>query len=362
MRLRQLLRSVAPGGTRGAAPGAGATVAAPEDPLEEAERLVAEGRLVEAVDHLVQAERLRSDPDVAIRLVDLRYAAARSLEGQAGRPSWPPVYADPFPDVAGRLPEIDAGELTTEVLGGAVAHHGALVLRGLFDAGTVERSVAAIVRAQEVRDAAGPGSTEDAWYRPFPDPGTGGMGLRRMVAEQGGTWLADSPASTAQFLGDLDAAGVVGAVAGHFGERPFFSLQKSTLRRSAPVYRPADWHQDGSFLDEDVRTMNVWVALSPCGGDLPSPGLEVVPKRVPDVLPVGGSFAKHGIAGDLVAEVARDAPPIRPQFAPGDALMFDERFLHRTHLSPEMTDDRFALECWFFAPSHPASSYVSLLV
>jgi hypothetical protein len=363
MRLRQLLSSMAPGAGRSEAPD-GTAVAVPDagQVLEEAEGLVAAGRLADAVDRLVQANRSLDDPAIAVRLVDLRHAAARSLQGGPGRSPWPPTYPDPFPDVEGTLPEIDAGRLTTEVLGGAVAHHGALVLRGLFDAGTVERSVTAIHQAQAARDAAGPDGDGGAWYRPFTSAPGSGLGLRRMVADQGGTWLADSPASTAQFLEDLEAAGVVRAVTDHFGERPFFSLQKSTLRRSAPVYQNADWHQDGSFLDADVRTMNVWVALSPCGGDRPTPGLEVVPKRVPEVLPVGGAFAKHGIAYELVDEVARDAPPVRPEFAPGDALMFDERFLHRTHLSQGMTEDRYALECWFFAPSHPASAYIPFLV
>ena len=60
--------------------------------------------------------------------------------------------------------------------------------------------------------------------------------------------------------------------------------------------------------------------------------------------------------------MAADTPTICPEFAPGDALLFDERFLHRTHLSAEMTEDRYALECWFFAPSHPSSGYLSFLV
>ena len=41
----------------------------------------------------------------------------------------------------------------------------------------------------------------------------------------------------------------------------------------------------------------------------------------------------------------------------GDALIFDERLLHRTHLPQEMSDVRYALECWFFAPSHATSTY-----
>jgi hypothetical protein len=33
-------------------------------------------------------------------------------------------------------------------------------------------------------------------------------------------------------------------------------------------------------------------------------------------------------------------------------LFFDERFLHRTAVSETMTQERYAIESWFFAPSH----------
>ena len=44
-------------------------------------------------------------------------------------------------------------------------------------------------------------------------------------------------------------------------------------------------------------------------------------------------------------------PVIRPHFAPGDALLFDELFLHRTATDDTMTRERYAIETWFFAPS-----------
>jgi hypothetical protein len=183
-----------------------------------------------------------------------------------------------------------------------------------------------------------------------------------MVAVQGGTWLADSPASTALVLDALATAGVVDAIAHHFGERPFFSLQKSTLRRSRPINRVTAWHQDGSFLGSDVRTMNVWLTLSKCGADHPAPGMEVVPRRVEAILPADDNLAPSSISADLVHEVAGDTPVIRPEFDPGDGMIFDERFLHRTYLNADMTDDRYAVECWFFAPSHDTNHYVSFLV
>jgi Phytanoyl-CoA dioxygenase (PhyH) len=328
----------------------------------EVDRLVAAGRLVEAVDLLAGAYRADPDPALAIRLVDLRHRAARSFQPGRGRSPWPPTYGDPFPQVSGRLPETGVTDLTPDVLGGAVTHHGALMVRGVFDHAQVSRSVEAIDRAQVWRHRGSADAVGSGWYRPFPTEDRADGVLRQRVASFGGTWLADSPASTAQILDDLASAGVIDVIAGHLGERPFFSLQKSTLRRMPAKDRLVAWHQDGSFLDAGVRTMNVWVALSRCGGDHPSPGLEVIPRRIHEVLPVAGRPSPYSISFDVVDEIASETPAVLPEFGPGDALMFDERFLHRTYVNRFMTKDRCALECWFFAPSHYSTGYIPFLV
>jgi hypothetical protein len=321
---------------------------------------VCDGRLVEAIDVLAAETRAHRDPRIDVRLLDLRREAAMAFRAGPGRSPWPPAYDDPFPHVIGRLPEIDAAELTTDLLGGAVSHHGCLLMRGVLDvrqvAGRSRRSTALRQCGTRRRPRA-----DGSWYRPFPAP-PAARRARRMVAVQGGTWLADSPASTALVLDALATAGVVDAIAHHFGERPFFSLQKSTLRRSRPINRVTAWHQDGSFLGSDVRTMNVWLTLSKCGADHPAPGMEVVPRRVEAILPADDNLAPSSISADLVHEVAGDTPVIRPEFDPGDGMIFDERFLHRTYLNADMTDDRYAVECWFFAPSHDTNHYVSFLV
>lgn len=341
----------------------GARALPADDPVAGAEALVERGELAAAVDLLAAANRRRRDPAWEIRLVDLRLAGASERGRGAGREPWPPVYDDPFPGHAGSVPVVDRNALTTEVLGGAVAHHGALHVRRLFSEEQVARSIETIDGAHEVRDAVTDGTRDpDAGYRPpAVKRAMKNQVLRNMVAEQGGIWLADSPAATALALDALHDVGAVDMMTEHFGERPVFSLQKSTLRRSEPDWKLVAWHQDGSFLDADVRTMNIWVALTACGGDLPTPGLEVVPKRMGEVLPVDGVMSPHSIDYDLVAEVAADAPTVTPSFAPGDALVFDERFLHRTHLPAEMTHPRYALECWFFAPSHRTATYIPLL-
>jgi hypothetical protein len=332
------------------------------DDVIEVDRLVAAGRLDEAVDLLAAAYRADPDPALAIRLVDLRQQAARSFDPGPGRSPWPPSYSDPFPEVSGRLPETGVAELTTDVLGGAVAHHGALIVRGMFDDAQVSRSVEAIRKAQMWRDNGSAEAASSGWYRTFPIHDRRAGVLRQRVATLGGTWLADSPASTAQILDDLASVGVIDFVAGHLGERPLFSLQKSTLRRMPAKDRLVAWHQDGSFLDAGVRTINVWVALSRCGGDYPSPGLEVVPRRISEILPVEGRPSPYAISFDVVDKLASETPVIQPEFGPGDALMFDERFLHRTYLNRFMTEDRYALECWFFAPSHHSTGYIPFLV
>ena len=134
------------------------------------------------------------------------------------------------------------------------------------------------------------------------------------------------------------------------------------MRRTPAEDRIVAWHQDGSFLNSDVRTMNVWIALSKCGGDYPSPALEVAPFRIPEVLPTEGLFSPNALSFDLVEEITTEIPTVVPAFDPGDAILFDELFLHRTHVNPKMIEDRYALECWFFAPSHLATVYVPVLV
>ena len=245
-----------------------------------------------------------------------------------------------------------------------MAHHGCLIVRGVFDDARVAETVEAIDRTQAAQrswDAAAPAADAEAWFRPFPTRRKLDAALRERIAEQGGSWLADSPASTARLLDDLD---------GDRRDRSRYQPpRRAPLLLAAEVDTPADgsaghchgWHQDGSFLGPEVRTMNVWLALSRCGGDYPSPGLEIVPKRVPDFLPCG-TMTRASIDFAVVEAVAADAAIIRPEFFPGDALLFDEHFLHRTYVTPEMTAVRYAVECWFFAMSHFAGDYVPFLV
>ena len=172
--------------------------------IDEAEQLAAQGRFVDVLDLLAAENRVESDPELELRLIDLRFRAAETYDAGPGRTPWPPDYSDPFPDLVGKLPEIPASALTTDILGGGVAHHGALIVRGVFSAEQIRRTIDAIHRAQAHRDLAD--VADDRWYRPFEVRGRNiAPTLRQIVRDQGGTWLADSPRSTALVLDELAA-------------------------------------------------------------------------------------------------------------------------------------------------------------
>ena len=53
---------------------------------------------------------------------------------------------------------------------------------------------------------------------------------------------------------------------------------------------------------------------------------------------------------------------MRPIFEPGDALFFDEMFLHQTGSDPSMPNPRFAIESWFFGAHGFPADYAPLAV
>ena len=118
------------------------------------------------------------------------------------------------------------------------------------------------------------------------------------------------------------------------------------------------WHQDGAFLGREVRSLNLWIALSEAGGNAAT--MDIIPKRFDELVPSGteGAMFDWTVAPAVAIEAAGDAGVIRPLFEPGDAMLFDHMFLHRTATTPEMTESRYAIESWFFAPSHYPSGQI----
>ena len=337
---------------------------------DDAER---EGRLLDAIDLLTQANRCQRDGAVEHRLVRVRREAYRLIEGPAGRSEWPPRRADPFaaPIPEGELAEIRGEDLTAELLGGAIAHHGALLVRGLIPPEVAERLTQDVDRAftaSREEDEGAPTSQTAPWFVPYGYTEDGfamGLGARQWGLRGGGVATVESPPALFDLIEAFEQVGLRDVLTEHLGERPAIAVDKWTLRRVPGDWLRADWHQDGRFLGEGIRTINVWLALSTCGGDTDCAGLDVIPRRIDTIVETGTNGAEFDwTVGNGTVDVLAEqgAGPVRPLFHPGDALLFDELFLHRSGVTVSPRDpmatpgqtmrrDRYAIESWFFAPS-----------
>jgi hypothetical protein len=324
-----------------------------KDVIRQGLALHEEDRVLEAVELLTEFNREHRDPEIERLLVRWRHDAFAFVDRTGGLPSWPREMPDPFPEVDG-VPEVDVSELTPDVVGGAIVNHGCLKVRGLVDPQRVGVLIDDIDRAFDAFDAWKDGAAladTIPWCVPFkPGPDYNVGAARQWVRQGGGVWTVDSPRAMFDLIETFEMAGLGDVLTGYLGERPCLSVKKCTLRR-VPVDTGTDWHQDGSFLGEGIRTVNVWLALTDCGVD--APALDLVPRRMPGIVETGshGAMFDWSVGPGMVEIVADGAPVLRPEFAAGDALLFDERFLHRTGVSPGMTRERYAVESWFFAPS-----------
>jgi hypothetical protein len=323
------------------------------DPLADAARLAGEGRRLEAIAMLTAANRRSPDARIEERLVTLRHEAFPSRTREVAD-LLPSEVTPEEPGTA--LCPTDSRDLSVATLRRGLAGHGCVLVRELISAERAESLARGIDRALEAFDRCASDRARQAippWYVPFSPQGSSYRvgGRRNWVRASGALWTADSPRMLFELLEVVEQTGIGALVEGYFGERPALSANKCTLRR-VPVETNTNWHQDGAFLGRDVRTLNFWLALSPCGTD--APGLDIVPRRLDRVLPTGtaGALFDWSVAPALAEEVAGGADGIlRPEFSPGDALLFDHLFLHRTGVSPGMLRERRAIETWFFAPS-----------
>ena len=301
------------------------------------------------VDHLRGARPAGEYPELDALELRLRHRAHAELPRPGGpEPSGrrPPRTAS----ATGRAaPRCGPTSSTPTSWPSAVVNHGCLLVRGLVNPEDTARLVEVVDEAFLAWDTPRTDENKDwraGWRTPFePDPPypAPAKGHRGWVRSAGGVLAADSPPAFAVLMDAFSHARLPDVVRDYFGEAPVLSVDKCTLRRVPLDLGGAEWHQDGSFLGDGIRTLNIWVALSPCGGDIASPGLDLVPRRFDAVLPTGtdGAFFDWSVGPDLVAREAQDAPVIRPEFGAGDALLFDELFLHRTAI--EADDDRRAL-------------------
>jgi hypothetical protein len=343
-----------------------------DDALAAAQASELAGRPREAIAQLTEANRAGRDPRLEIELAALRHRAYGHTEDEGTSPTASNERRASGPAVelqldANGLPVVAPDELRAEHLRAGIDGHGCLFVPGLFDAGVVDHLVACVDRAFEFSDAwlADPDAERDdearAWFSPLrPVPPYEGVdfGSRQYTRRGGGVWTADSPHMLFEVIEILERLGLGRLVRDHLGEAPAMSASKCNLRRMQ-VDLQGGWHQDGSFLGYDTTSLNIWVALSDCGRD--APGLDLVPFRLDHLVEIPPDV--FCLTQELVdAELDRlGLHSVSPEFSAGDVLFFDHLFLHQTSVSPGMTQPRYALETWFFGPSHFPQAQIPLV-
>jgi hypothetical protein len=342
-----------------------AVAAAPVE-VPDVAALEADGRWLEVIEQLTEANRRQPDPDLEVRLARARHRAFAQVASAPAPSTWPPPVDDLFAGVVG-TPEVPVTELTSERLTSAIAHHGCLRVNGLLSPERVAQLTEDVERAFEGFDAyydATVGDDPAPWFTPCEtvEPWAMDPFEQILLRKVGGVHTGDSPRALFDLCEALDETGVSRVIGEHLGERPVLSLNKGvlrTMRDAAP-----NWHQDGCYLGTDIRAVNLWVTLSDCGGDTGARGLDLVPRRIDRLLPGGTHGLDHPncIAHEVVADAAGEAGWQRPFFAAGDAILFDQLFVHSTDKRPGIDDVRYAIESWFFTASTLPDNQIPLVV
>ena len=307
--------------------------------------------LLDEIDELTASNRAQRDVDTDRRLLWLRHAAGLlALDASSPGAQFATPDRERLPAADG-LPELARADLTPELLRAGILRDGCVLVRGLIARDDALRFAERIDRAfvECERYLAGE-EPEPGYYEEFrPQLRSKGVLGRGWIQESGGVLAADSPTLAFEMLELFRLAALQPLVDGYLGEPGLISAHKTTLRRASPSV-PGAWHQDGSFMGP-VRSLNLWLSLSRCG-DV-APGLDVVPRRLDHLVATQTDDAvlEIQVSQAKAEDAAGDRPIVRPIFEPGDALFFDEMFLHQTASDPSMPNSRYAIESWFFGSS-----------
>ncbi|MDQ6817502.1 MAG: phytanoyl-CoA dioxygenase family protein [Actinomycetota bacterium] len=339
---------------------AGGTAVADEPQFEEYEG--SDDALFAEIERLTARNRSARSAEIEHRLVRLRHlAGVRAMDRAPANPAHPQPDFGRLPEGPG-LPEFGRDDVTPELLRAGILRHGCLLVRELIFRDQALAFAQQIDRAFTERERHDQGeAVTDGYYAelgPHPrfNPDVG----RPWVKEGGGVLASDSPMLSFE-LGELfESAGIRWLASTYLGEPALMSLQKTTLRKAEPWVGGA-WHQDGAFMGP-VRSLNLWLSLSRCGDE--APGLDIVPRRLDYLVTRKTEEAVFDMQVSQIKarEAAGEVGILRPIFEPGDALLFDEMFLHQTASDPSMPKPRFAVECWLFGGSCFPGDYAPIAI
>ena len=313
--------------------------------LKSASSLFDNKKYTEAIQCLNEANRYCRSHVIEQELISMRLEVYKKLDRKNPLGVWPPEVVDMFTEFdAGKgLPEIHASELTAEILQSAIFTHGSLIVRSLIPDQMVEllnERMDEVCLERKGRKIQFGGSQRKRFRKLDP-------------ADSYNMLTMDSPKITFDLIEVFEELGLREFIHDFFGEPPALLGKKCTLRQlkhNHYLSPKGGFHQDGAFLGKDIRSLNLWCALTPCGVD--APGMDIVGRRLERIALTGGEDAAvKWTVGRKEVEKLANGRLFRPEFKAGDAIFFDHMNLHGTAISPSMTKTRRAIETWFIAPS-----------
>jgi hypothetical protein len=321
-----------------------------------------DAELVHELERLATANRSSPSVEQERMLLHLRnLLGIRLLERGNEDGGFPEPDDAALPSNGSLVAEIEPRALTPELLRAGILRSGCVLVRGLLEPREAEQLARKIDGSfgERARYDAGK-SFNDRLYVPFRhDPRRGVRPPRNFIKAGGGVLAVDSPMLSFEMRELLHATGLPELVEGYLREAPLVASDKTTLRKAEPSVSGA-WHQDGKFMGE-VKALNLWLALTQCGER--APGLDLVPRRLEQhvATQTDEAMMPNQVSQRVAEEAAGELPILRPGFEPGDALLFDELFLHKTASDPRMRRPRYAIESWFFGASAFPENYVPLV-
>jgi hypothetical protein len=274
---------------------------------------------------LSEQNRAHADGALEARLVALRRQAGDALRQAAGElqaPAWP----DAFPGCTS-LPEVSGAELDAASLGGALLHHGGLLVRGLYNEGQL----------QHLRQLA---VQQEAADREDHSP------------------LGTSPHTLFELLEAYRDSGLLAALSGYLDGQPLMFAERAKLRQhraETHKFAAIPWHQDASFFGRQSWAVNCWAAVTPCGEG--NPGLGIIPRRTDRYHgwdPADGRAPLdygNAMPDEELVRLCDGHPAVEVVLQPGDALLFDEMTVHRTNSRPWRLEQQIVTISWFFRAS-----------
>jgi hypothetical protein len=253
------------------------------------------------------------------------------------------------------IPEANAADLTPEMVERAMQDCGHMVVRGLFNDADCSDMRAIIDHLLPTNHASGDDLPPENLSRNPPGNlatliSPSELKSSRVFARMsGGALCVDIPSIAETLISTYEKVGLKKLIAGYLKDEPCLSALKWVMRRIDNPPGKDGWHQDGAFMGADIQSLNIWIALSECGGDSGSPGLQVVPRRLNKIYKSTEGTYGWSFGNTDIEKAFGDITLVSPLFKPGDALLFDHFSMHRAQPKDAVEASRYALETWFFS-------------